>query len=116
MPNDFPMLFILLILIISISACASVNTNKHKDDWFGKDKAQHFSVSAVIAAGTSITQTNRGKSDCDAATAGITVSIGIGAGKEYYDKYARKKYWSWKDMFWNFIGATVGSLAATGCH
>lgn len=105
-----------MILIYSFSGCASVSNKKQKDSWFGADKGKHFLVSAAIGAGSSAILENKGSSDCDAAAGGIGISLVFGAGKEYHDKYISNKYWSWKDMFWNLVGGTVGSLAATGCH
>ena len=109
-------LMIMLTLSCCLSACASVKSKQQKDSWFGPDKAKHFVVSAAIGAGSSTILKNNGSSDCDAAAGGISISLAIGAGKEYHDKYIKKKYWSWKDMFWNLIGGTVGSHASTGCH
>ncbi len=106
----------IVMLLCTVSGCASVNGSRNKDAWFAHDKAKHFVVSAAIGAGSARILKNNGRSACDAATAGIGISLTIGAGKEYYDKYIRKKYWSWKDMFWNLVGGTVGSHVATGCH
>jgi putative lipoprotein len=103
-------------MLCFFSGCASVNSKKNKDAWFGRDKMEHFAISAAIGAGAGTKLKNNGRSKCDAAAGGITISLVTGSGKEYYDKYIRKKYWSWKDMFWDFIGGTVGSLAATGCR
>ncbi len=103
-------------MLCSVSACATVNSKKQQDAWFAPDKAKHFAVSAAIGASVGAGLKNNGSSDCDAATAGISISLVIGAGKEYHDKYISKKYWSWKDMFWNLVGGAVGSHLATGCH
>lgn len=109
-------LVITLINLCLLSACTPINHTRHKDDWFGRDKAQHFAVSAFVGASTSTMLMHNGHGDCESATGGIAFSVVVGAGKEYHDKYNRNKNWSWKDMLWNFIGGTVGSLAATGCH
>jgi putative lipoprotein len=109
-------LMIMLIFSCCLSGCASVNSKQQKDSWFGPDKAKHFVVSAAIGAGSSTILKNKGRSDCDAAAGGLSISLAFGAGKEYHDKYISNKYWSWKDMFWNLVGGTVGSLAATGCY
>jgi putative lipoprotein len=113
--NKLSML-VVLIIIFSLSGCASVNSKKNKDEWFAPDKAEHFVVSAAIGAGTAMMLKNKGRDDCRAAAGGVSMSVVLGAGKEYHDKYIRKKYWSWKDMFWNLVGGVVGSLVATDCH
>jgi putative lipoprotein len=109
-------LIMILISLCSLAGCASVNNKRYRDSWFGPDKAKHFVVSAAIGGGSSTILKNNGSRDCDAAAGGISISLVIGAGKEYHDKYISKKYWSWKDMFWNLAGGVAGSLAATGCH
>lgn len=107
---------IILILFFSLSGCAAINSKNSEDLWFGPDKVKHFAASAAIGASAAAILKNNGHSDCDAATAGIGFSLAIGAGKEYRDKYIKKKYWSWKDMFWNLVGGTVGSHMASGCY
>jgi putative lipoprotein len=114
-PSDKLALIIVPVILCIFSGCASVHSKQNRDDWFGRDKAEHFVISAAIGAVSGTKLKNNGSSKCGAAAGGITISLVAGSGKEYYDKYIRKKYWSWKDMFWNFIGGTAGSLAATGC-
>jgi len=113
--NLKPLIFILIITFI-LPACATTNKQRHKDKWFGSDKAKHFVVSAAIGASSSEVLKHQGHSDCHAAAGGLTFTLSMGAAKEYYDKRVKKTGWSWKDMFWNFIGGTVGSLASSGCH
>jgi putative lipoprotein len=105
---------LLMTAVIILNGCAS--TTSKDDNWFGKDKAYHFTASALIGAVASSTAKNNGSSKCEAASAGISFTLVVGAGKEYYDKHKKKSRWSWKDMFWNLAGGTAGSLAATGCN
>lgn len=114
----------LLVLSLLVCACASQSTphlhahqvSEHpKDDWYGIDKLAHFSVSAAIAAGVTNYKERHGSSGCAAARMGFAITLSIGAGKELYDKKIKKTFWSWEDMTWDAIGATVGSLAAADC-
>lgn len=93
-----------------------MDSRSREDDWFGRDKAEHFIVSAAIGAGAGAQLDNNGSGRCDAAAGAFAITLTVGAGKEFYDLYVRKKYWSWKDMFWDLVGGAIGSLAATGCH
>jgi putative lipoprotein len=106
--------FMLIIACLVITGCAG--TTSKDDNWFSEDKAYHFAASALIGAGVSSAAKDSGSSTCEAATAGISITLVVGAGKEYYDKHKNNGNWSWKDMFWNLAGGTAGSLAATGCH
>ena len=77
------------------------------DPWFGRDKALHFTLSAVIAGagyGVSALYTN----DLRIRMAfGGGVSVAAGAGKELLD-LAGFGDPSWKDFAWDVIGAVVG--------
>ena len=103
-----------LVLVIMVgwcvifSGCATVNGRS--DPWFGKDKLYHFTVAGVIGAGTSAVACNNGASEQEAPMIGLSVVLGLGTGKELYDKYIQHTYWSWKDMFWNVIGGTLGGI------
>lgn len=103
-----------LVLSLLISGCAAVNSRE--DDWFGRDKLYHFSAAAAIGAGISAMTEDRDKSDCMAPVIGITAALTAGTGKELYDRNIKKTHWSWKDMFWNLLGGTAGSLAVSRCE
>lgn len=103
-----------LVLSLLVSGCATVNSRE--DHWFGRDKLYHFSAAAAIGAGISAMTEDRGKSACTAPVLGITAALAAGTGKELYDRNIKKTYWSWKDMFWNLLGGTVGSLAVSRCE
>lgn len=109
---------LLAVLAMSCLApgCASIDSRSHNDDWFGRDKTEHFIVSAAIAAGAGARLENNGNDRCEAAAGALAITLTVGAGKEFHDLYVRKKFWSWKDVFWDLIGGTLGSLAATNCH
>jgi putative lipoprotein len=81
------------------------------DDWFGADKALHFSLSALLAGGGyagAALVTDR-TSVRVAAGAGFSLTLGI--GKELFDAVAGGDP-SWRDFTWDVIGTGVGVLSA----
>lgn len=79
-----------------------------RDPWLSQDKFLHFSISAAITGFSYYTTV--GKFDMEPGHAG-TVSISftalIGIGKEVFDKKRNGRF-SWKDLFWDGAGITVG--------
>jgi putative lipoprotein len=77
------------------------------DDWLGRDKALHFSASAVIAGagygGASLLTDDRRWR----LAAGGGLAIAAGAGKEIADSYGLGDP-SWKDFSWDLIGTATG--------
>lgn len=74
-----------------------------QDNWIAKDKAQHFTGSAVIAY--SLTEVM-------SPTKAFITTVGIGAAKELYDyKNPDKHTASYKDFIWDVAGAYVGVYA-----
>lgn len=77
------------------------------DPWFGRDKALHFSLSAVIAAG--------GYGVASLATeerpwrmgAGLALGVAAGIGKEAYDGVGSGDA-SWRDFTWDLLGTATG--------
>lgn len=102
-----------IALVMSFTACAT--THHHNDRWLGEDKMRHFLVSSLIGAAFTKMAANNGAVGCQSVYVGISASLAIGAGKEWYDKNIRKTYFSWKDMFWDFAGGTLGSFATREC-
>ena len=96
--------------LLMASGCAA--TKPHPGDhWFGRDKLYHFTASGVIGAGMTAVAENNRYCDSEAPVIGITVAVGVGAGKEWYDVKIKETYWSWKDMVWDVIGGAAGSYA-----
>ena len=109
------------LLIIFLSACATAthhnqDTQVKRDTWFGEDKLYHFIAAGAIGAATTKVALNNQATPCDAVFIGISTTLVIGAGKEWYDLKVKKTLFSWKDMFWNFTGSAVGSLAVSDCR
>ena len=98
---------VVFILIVSVvSGCSSYRYNDHL---FGPDKVYHFAAAGVIGACTTAAAVSNGASDSDAPVIGVSVAVGVGAGKEFYDLTVKETYWSWKDMLWDLLGGAAGS-------
>jgi putative lipoprotein len=107
--------------MFSLSACAtathhSQNTHKIRDTWFGEDKLYHFLTASVIGAAATKVAVNNQAAPCDAMFIGISATLVIGTGKEWYDMRVKKTLFSWKDMAWNLAGSSVGSFAVSDCR
>ena len=104
--------FVLIVMLLIGSGCAHFRSCGSGDRWWGEDKKKHFAASALIGAGitfASSTQTDT----AEAAAIGFAAAVSAGAAKEWHDLYIQKTCWSWKDLAWDIIGASVGaSLAA----
>lgn len=102
----------LIVLLICFSGCttyrktASPHTTK-KDEWFAKDKAQHFSASFLIGALTyAIARAGEADKD-DASIIAFSFSSTCGIAKEINDE-AKRNDWSYKDLIWDIIGGAGG--------
>ena len=102
----------LIVLLICFSGCttyqktASPHTAK-KDEWFAKDKAQHFSASFLIGALTYAIARAREADKDDASIIAFSFSSTCGIAKELNDEVKRND-WSYKDLIWDLIGGGVG--------
>jgi len=84
------------------------------DPWFGRDKALHFGVSVVLAAGGYATSSIWLEHRPERALAGGAFSLTLGAGKELWDLSGHGDP-SWRDFTWDVIGTGVGvALAVAG--
>ncbi len=106
-------LFLLLILILSIPLSACTSPDISRDKWFSRDKLYHFATAGAVSAATTAVAKHNENSDVKSMIAGVSVTLALGAGKETYDKKVKKTYFSWRDMFWNLLGAVTGSLIIT---
>lgn len=103
-------------LVLLCAACAAQPERPlPPDNWFGQDKLTHFGASAAIAAAVTNYKQHHGSSGCEAARIGFSVSLAVGAAKEYRDKYVKRTYWSLKDFAWDVLGSSVGTLVAADC-
>lgn len=101
----------LLALCLFNTGCASFRSCGPGDEWRGPDKTKHFGGSALVAGGVTALAAQDQDSG-EAAAVGIGVALAVGAGKELYDLNVKQTCWSWKDLAWDFLGASIGATLA----
>lgn len=99
-----PLYFSLILPLLS--SCQ--NMHFANDNWTGKDKAQHFIFSAAMAAAGNMYGDHQNWSHRNSAQFGLLFSIGLGAGKEFYDSRPSGTGWSIKDFVYDVAGAITG--------
>lgn len=110
-PNGIITALLCVVLLFS-SSCTGFRACSEGDPWFGQDKMKHFLGSAVIAAGGTVIAANNTDDDEDAALIGLSAAMATGLSKELYDNGIKQTCFSWKDLIWDFLGASVGATAA----
>ena len=100
------LLGLLLAMLLSPRAARA-----EPDPWLGRDKALHFSASALIAGvgygGASLLTEDPRRW----LGAGAGLAIAAGAGKELADAWGYGDP-SWRDFTWDLIGAATGAGVA----
>lgn len=91
-----------LLMLMPASARAD-----ERDPWLGRDKALHFSASAVIAGGAYGGSALFTDDRATRAALGVGVGLAAGIAKEVYDMTGRGDP-SWRDLTWDAIGVTMG--------
>ena len=80
------------------------------DPWFSEDKFYHLAASAAISSISYHLYSHYNDNDVTRAKLySISATACIGICKEIYDK-KKKNHFSWKDLFWDGIGITLGYL------
>lgn len=97
---------VILALSVLFTGCATIKPPR--DLWIGKDKVYHFCVSALVAGTATAVARNQGLDNTESRQKALYIASSIGAGKEAYDKYLKKTFWSWKDLVWDFLGYLGG--------
>ena len=80
-----------------------------EDSWFGRDKAAHFTVSALIQGAAHAGLRWRGASYGSASLGAAATTAVAGIGKELWDKH-RKRDFSLRDLAWDGIGGVTGAV------
>ena len=75
-----------------------------------KDKIQHMTVCAQIAAASAYMVKSAGAPSIPSCVAGFLSGISAGVGKEYGDKKAPGNKWDWLDIVADALGSLAGSL------
>lgn len=106
--------FLVMLSVLGVlSGCAA--TIHPEDRWWAQDKAAHLAAAAIIGGNASLVARQYDTSSSEAVGVGVAVAMCAGVAKEVYDQHIKHSYWSWKDLFWDWIGAIIGSLAGANC-
>ena len=77
---------------------------------FGVDKWMHITASLVLANITARVLRRCGAGCLLSAIVGFGVSLAVGIGKEFYDRFKQKETFDWGDIKADIIGALCGSV------
>jgi putative lipoprotein len=83
----------------------------NNDPWFGHDKLLHFEASASIAVVTYAASSFKTDHRPTRAAAAFCLALGAGIAKETWDLTGHGDA-SWRDLTWDVVGATTGTLIA----
>lgn len=100
-----------MVLVAALTFSAGGAEAQSDDDWFGADKALHFSVSAGLAGGGYALGAVFWHDYGPRFALGAGLSLTAGVVKELVD-LAGTGDASWRDMTWNLIGIATGLLVA----
>ncbi len=92
--------------LLMLGGCAGTD---RRDDWLSPDKRLHFVVSGGIAAATARYQLDQGVAPARARQRAVMLTLSVGTGKELYDWRVGGRFFSWRDMSWNLLGAACGA-------
>lgn len=96
-----------LSLLAPLSARGEVSEIPSRDDWFGRDKALHYSVSAGLAGAGYAGGALLFEAPEARWLTGAGVALGAGVAKELYDA-GRGSFFSTKDLTWDVLGTATG--------
>lgn len=81
------------------------------DKWFSPDKWSHLTTAYFAALQTTYTADHFFLAESkNAETAGICVSVSLSLGKEFYDAFYKKTYFSWKDLAYDMLGTSLAYM------
>ncbi len=101
----------ILILIISLQTDTVKIHKKIIDPWFSEDKFHHFSYSFMLTiCSYHFLHCTQSWDRDDALKTSSLFTISLGISKEIFDKYFRKTFISFKDLFYDFMGVSFAFL------
>jgi putative lipoprotein len=100
-----------LSLALALAAAPKLARASDDDPWFGHDKALHFQLSAIIAAGTYGATALVSDDRRVRLAVGGAVAFSAGAAKELWDLSGHGDP-SWRDLTWDAVGTVTGLAVA----
>jgi putative lipoprotein len=101
--SRLPWIAALLVMVLPRSAQA--------DDWWGRDKALHFTLSLGISSASYVLAAPLTERREYRVLAGAGTSLLLGGAKEGYDALGYGDP-SWRDFAWDVAGTAVGVMIA----
>ena len=99
--------------LITLSPVLAHAQQTDPDRWFGRDKAAHFGVSAVLASCTYAVASSQFQPRYQPLVIAGGITLAVGGAKETFDALGFGDP-SWKDLTWDVIGTIVGLGLAWG--
>ena len=98
--------------ILAVALLFGGSSTPAGDGWFGRDKAKHFLVSAVLQSISFSALETAGADRGQAIVGSAAITLGIGVGKELYDRRQGRDF-SVRDLAWDAAGAGAAAVAMT---
>jgi uncharacterized protein YfiM (DUF2279 family) len=98
------------ITAVLLTAFLCAGPARAADEWFARDKAQHFAATAGLGAGgyalgSTVADRKRGR-----IAIGIGTGMGAATAKELWDRSRGDA--SWRDLAWGAVGTAAGVTIA----
>jgi putative lipoprotein len=88
---------------------------REPDNWFTRDKAEHYSVSLMLGANGYAAMTAFSDRPAIRAAFGASFSLSAGIAKELFDESIGRQM-SWRDLTWDALGTATGTIVAWLVH
>jgi putative lipoprotein len=99
------------LALAALAAAPGRASAQERDPWFGRDKALHFSASAVLATGGYGAGALIWPRVPPRLATGAAVALSAGIGKEILDRYTGGDP-SLRDLTWDLVGTATGLAVA----
>ncbi|MFO7841979.1 MAG: hypothetical protein R6V48_07515 [Fidelibacterota bacterium] len=81
------------------------------DRWFSYDKWMHLSSSYFLTMQSAYLFENMLFTDpLDSRNISVGITFSLSLGKEFYDVFVNEGIFSWKDLFYDILGTSLGYL------
>lgn len=109
--NYLKAIFIIAFVLILFGRQSVLAESGKRDSFTGKDKLEHFAISAAMTASTAFVLHNHFQTRRDdSIVIGFTASLSLGGIKELIDKRTPGEQSSWKDLMADIIGCAAGAI------
>ena len=98
-----------LVLVLFRAQFGGPPERPPEDPWFGRDKAKHFAVSALLQGAGHALGRAAGLDYRDAAWTAAGLTLGVGLGKEFHDRRAGRIF-SWRDLTADVAGGGTAAV------